>query len=384
MTTPQLLEGVEFHRHHPEISPDAYLHAKELALGGDMLKRTRIFLDTRYWLLIRDHLRGKQPREQIGRLYEALLTLVTSKRAICPVSVTVVGEVLKQNDPDSRAATAEVMDRLSESVVIQPEMRRIRREVRSFVSRGVIGAPTYPSLAELVWTRPWWMVVGADPTIGDWPPALRRAAAKASIDVLWNLTIVEYVRAADAWPLERPYAELHDALPQLAVDELNAGRSDPWEERGGYDKHFLAQLEVALDMHRHDIEDVLDVLFEKKFGSTIGIAAATESRAMAPVSDWIRMSFRENRVGTELPYFRILPGILTALRLDRARKYRRNDVTDFFNAATALPYCDLYLTESSFRHLLTTKPLAYDHLFNTRVISDLSEAATAVEQLLAS
>lgn len=378
------LEAIEFHLQHPDIGPEEYLHAREMLLAAEVLKRTRIFLDTRYWVLIRDHLRGTRRNPQIGTLYEALLALVAAQRAVCPVSVTVIGEVLKQNDRASRMATAELIERLSESVVIQPEPRRIRREVRSFVSRGFLEATPYPPLVELVWTRPWWMVVGPEPMIGTWPPELRRAAAKASIDVLWKATIVDYVRGGDAWPLQRPYAELHDAFPQFAADQLNEGRSDPWRDLGSFDNHFLAQLEVALEMHRHDIEDVLDILFERQFGTTIGIPAATESRMAAPVCDWIRTAFRENRVGTELPYFRIIPGILTAFELDRARKYRRNDLTDFFNAATALPFCDIYLTERSFRHLLTTKPLAYDRLYETRVISDVSEAANAIEQLAAS
>lgn len=378
------LEAIEFHLQHPDIGPEEYLHAREMLLAAEVLKRTRIFLDTRYWLLIRDHLRGTRRNPQIGRLYDALLALVGDKRAVCPVSVTVVGEVLKQNDRASRMATAELIQRLSESVVIQPELRRIRREVRSFVSRGLLGAAPHPPLVELVWTRPWWMVVGPEPMIGTWPPELRRAAAKASIDVLWDATIVDYVRGGDAWPLQRPYSELHDAFPQFAADQLNEGRSDPWQDLGTFDPHFLAHLEVALEMHRHDIEDVLDVFFERQFGTTIGISVATESRAAAPVCDWIRTAFRENRVGTELPYFRIIPGILTAFELNRARKYRRNDLTDFFNAATALPFCNIYLTESSFRHLLTTKPLAYDRLYETRVISDVSEAANAIERLAAS
>jgi hypothetical protein len=58
------------------------------------------------------------------------------------MSVTVNGEVLKQNGPTSRPTTAEWMDQLSEPVVIQPEVSRIRHEVKSFISGGLIWAAT--------------------------------------------------------------------------------------------------------------------------------------------------------------------------------------------------------------------------------------------------
>jgi hypothetical protein len=375
---------VEMHSSEPEIDPQQHLYRREVELGREVSSRLRVYLDTRYWILIRDHINGKRTNSHIGAIYDLLRSLVSDGRAICPVSVHTVGEVLKQDDAETLSLTATLMDELSQSVAVIPEMRRVRREVRSFMNSGLIGGAELPPLIHEVWTKVYWLYVSMDPPLlGEWPPEQRRAAAKASIDACWRCTVSEYVNGKLTWPEELPpYKVLHDSFPEFAVSQLNIDKPTPESILRNFDNQFLAELDVALDVHNNDIEGIFDVLYEYQFGSDVGIAGAEKIRADAPVSQWIRTAFRDKRVGTQLPYFRIIPSIMVAYKHDRHRRYKRNDLTDFYNAASGIPYCDIYLTEQSFRHLLTTKPLRFDQVYNVKIVSDPAEGVRALHELL--
>jgi hypothetical protein len=60
--------------------------------------------------------------------------------------------------------------------------------------------------------------------------------------------------------------------------------------------------------------------------------------------------------------------------LDSTRKYKITDVHDIGHATAALPYCDIFLTEHSLRHLLTRQDLGLDRQFKCIVISDTKVA----------
>jgi hypothetical protein len=367
----------------PQIPPDIYLSAKEFALGLEISQKTRIFLDTRYWLLIRDHVRGNRVDTQIGELLTLLRTLVHDDRAICPVAAPVLGELLKQTDSASLALTFELVDDLSASVAIQPELRRLEIELRSFLATKLLDGFPAPPLQDLVWTRPFWITVGVDLDLG-YPPDQQEAAEKAFIDLLWECPFSEYAQGLHSWNDSVPYKDLHDSFPEFTKNELNIQRSlhpQP-PERRSFHTAFMEHLEVALYAHADEIESVIDDWYEGENEIGLRIREGILPECEKPITEVLRSAFRDAQVGTALPYLRILPGILTAFEFDHSRKVKRNDLADMYNAASALPYCNIYLTEGSFQHLLTRKPLQYDSLYSTQVISNPAEALDVLMKLL--
>jgi hypothetical protein len=84
------------------------------------------------------------------------------------------------------------------------------------------------------------------------------------------------------------------------------------------------------------------------------------------------------RITTQLPTIRIGAGLHAALRWDRKRKYKANDLFDFRHAEAALPYCDYFLTERSLRHLLQDRNLRFGDLFPCKVYSEAAEVLDAL------
>jgi hypothetical protein len=84
-----------------------------------------------------------------------------------------------------------------------------------------------------------------------------------------------------------------------------------------------------------------------------------------------------------LPTLRILAGGNSRIRAEQGRKFKQGDGADLFHAASAIPYCDTFLTDRSLHHLLTTAPTDYAVLYGAKVLSSVTEAIEHLSQLVA-
>src|SRR3982751_719450 len=92
---------------------DDYVRRQRSQLAERMASIKRIYLDTKYWLFLRD-VKAGAPRSYTHQLiYEKLLALVSTGSVVCPASDTVLHEVFRQADPSTRLMTATVIDELS-------------------------------------------------------------------------------------------------------------------------------------------------------------------------------------------------------------------------------------------------------------------------------
>jgi hypothetical protein len=366
-------ERLQFHLDHPEASsPTQYLHARELALGKQTTKKIRVYLDTKFWVLMREHRLGRQQNPEIVKLHDALVEYVGRGEVICPVSAYSVGEVQLQTDEQTRHSTAQLMDELSTSVVMHKEETRIPLEVREFLENSLVLDGTTCDLAERIWTRPLWMIYPFDPGGDDSPPKQRLAAKKASIDAAWECTILDLVSQADgALPL-RVYSE-------MLAPFLNEEKPTPVEKIRTFKQVFLGQLINPLEVYAEFIEGVFSQLFEDAAGTILTLSDREHQRMT--VGHTIFQAFEQDRVGRYLPFFRILPSILSMYVIDRERRYKVTDFYDFYHAAV-LPYTHIYVTEKSMAHLLTSKPLSFDRLYDTRIVSRPSEALETLRELV--
>jgi hypothetical protein len=106
-----------------DISIDAHVRHCQLALAEALRGRVKIYLDINYWVNLRKADAGLAPQQTV-ELLALLRHLVASGRAICPLSESSFIELLHQTDPESRRATAVIMDTLSLGVaLIEPRMR---------------------------------------------------------------------------------------------------------------------------------------------------------------------------------------------------------------------------------------------------------------------
>lgn len=84
----------------------------------------------------------------------------------------------------------------------------------------------------------------------------------------------------------------------------------------------------------------------------------------------IRGAFQHDRLDWEMPSVSVPARLHALVRLDQNRRYRKGDFEDFHHAASATGYCDLFLTESSLRHLVYTRDFDCEGRFGCTVLSD--------------
>jgi hypothetical protein len=369
-------ERLAFHVQNPSRStPAEYLRNRELELGQEVAGKVRVYLDTKFWILFRDHVLEREVHPDIGNLYKKLSELVSEGRLICPVSAYSIAEVQTQADENTRLATARVMDELSLSTSLHKEETRIPLEVREFLELPVGDTKSRFNLLHRVWTRPRWVGYPFDAGGDDSPPEHRLAARKAAVDAAWACTILDFIsQATGALPM-RAFAEEITPI-------LNEDKTDRAERPERFKKIFLGQLMNPLEIYSPFIEGVLDQILEEETGITFGAADKDTAHSQGTVASTIWRAFKEERAGKHLPFFRILPWTLTTYVIDGDRQYKANDIDDFYHAAAALPYCHLFLTEKSMAHLLTSKPLEFNRLYTTRVAAKPADAIKALEELI--
>jgi len=95
----------------------------------------------------------------------------------------------------------------------------------------------------------------------------------------------------------------------------------------------------------------------------------------------IWQAFKEKRITSELPTIRIGASLHAALRWDRKRRYKANDLFDFRHAEAVLPYCDFFLTEHSLRALLNDRNLKLGEYFNCKVVSAPTDALAVLQKI---
>lgn len=112
----KLTNTFDYHFQNPDESPVGYEGRKRLELGRELLSVKKIYLDTKFWLFLRDIRTERKVHEQLSLLLELLRTLVKDGLAICPISADTFIEVFKQTDSITRRATVEIIDELSKGI----------------------------------------------------------------------------------------------------------------------------------------------------------------------------------------------------------------------------------------------------------------------------
>ena len=108
-----------------------YARQKRIVLARDVLGKTRIYLDTKYWVLLRDVRLGRPSPSCLADVLAILERLVQNGQAVCPVNADVFFEVQKQKDPATVTATVQLLDDLSQGISLLPMTETMRTRGRT-------------------------------------------------------------------------------------------------------------------------------------------------------------------------------------------------------------------------------------------------------------
>lgn len=361
---PQLEARLKRHWSEPHVSAMLYSRQRRYALGAEVITKTRIYLDQRYWIYCRDVLMGRPQRPIHTDIWNMLVSLVSSGRAVCPVSLAVLEETCKQADVNTRRQTAKAIDLLSAQVAIQPTDVLIDTELyHLWMSRTRKDVKLYPR-EQLVWNYAGWtpgeLFYRHDHFSQEMNDSLQKGLYDTMAALPFSSIIESTVNAKPASGLDvREYYQNINADCKAHQDEVTS-----------FDAVFASEVLGALDVLRPIF---CEFILERFAADTTDSPPALESpevqTAGLSLAATIYEAYKTKRWTTEFPYVHILAGLHAATRY-RRQSFSQGDLMDHHHAHAALAYCNVFLTEKHLGNLLTNRPLELARLYKCRVLWD--------------
>ncbi len=362
----KMKSSFELHRSQPEITFDSHVRNKKIELGRSLDSLQAIYLDTRYWIFIRDALLGN-PQDTIHTsLLSCLRKLVADRKIFCPISDITLIEILKQTDVTSKRTLALLVDELSLGVSFCPEQERVGTELAHFLySCALDKADLYP-LKWLVWNKIT-SALGTAQVTTPWLDVKENLVMqKAFFDHLWDITYSEMLETIgiEKTPPQMPYDELAAKLTALNKQYSNELKS----YKATYLREFSGALELTIDLAKDIAEKVRQKSHKAQRDATTNESFTKHLFAI------FTEAARKGLVSKALPTLHIMAHCHASIRWDKTRKLSGNDMPDFHHSSVALPYCTAFLTEKPLKGLLTSGNTKLDKDYLCEIISDSTEA----------
>lgn len=355
------------------ISLDCHVRARRIAASNAIKTRTKIYLDTNYWVQLRKAASGVGP-PAAERLLAALRDGVAGGRLICPLSESALIELLNQRDLRTRRATAELMDELSLGYCLADPETRMATEVAHYFHQR-LGQNVHP-LDALVWSKASYALGVLHPVPPDFVPRdIALAIQKAVFDETWEASFTMIVDTIGEAPIP-----LNDDL-EAAAARLNANNDAHAHELRSFRQTLKAEVRGVASCFDSILREVAE-----RLGGRVGLVAppdqATEWRNILDLlAAVIVAELDKGREPARLPSLAIEAALHASNRWDRGRRLDAHDLLDFRHAAAALAYCNAFFTEKPLRTMIEQKHIALDQRFRCPVRATLDDAADFLGEL---
>jgi len=371
----KIVDSFEKHRSEPEKTLEAYTREMRMALGNEIAGLKKIYLDSKYWLLLRDAAIGRRRDGEITELLAVLRNGVQEGRIVCPISEDIFSEVLNQSDTETLNETSNLIDALSKGISILSEQERIGFETLYFIRRTIGGEDSVHSPDILVWTKLAHVLGAVHPTSTPFSPQEELVIQKAFFDQMWTISLSQMIKIMGKEAVSR--------MPRLndLSYVLNEGKIKYAHENKSFKQLFLSELAGVLDECVPIFEDTMVYLFEKEQGYQPTANEVNSSKAGKQIANAVYNLFRKNKLQSYFPTLVIGAGLHAAVRWDLKRKFKKNDLHDLRHAQTALSYFDFFFTEHSLRDLVTRSNVAFDKKYTREVVSHPNEAIRRAKEI---
>lgn len=354
LTDEQILENLRRHRTQPNVSVTEYFQSLQNTLSGDLVGRRRIYLDTKYWILLRDAALGRPRSHSHIEILSLLRALVSKGTAICPLSDAAYAESMQQTDGKTRLATADLMDELSCGVAVATEKTRIRMELLNFVATPIADVG---SLRDKVWVKTGFVLGEKVPHVKTWDAEANLVAQKSFIDLMWFQTVADFAtqeQGRGMTSLQTSAVRINQKMEKYA-DEIRSFEQAAKAEFSGCVNLFSRKLaEAALIEKGH----------QNATAEQIGIFQETVQRGL-----FNALRLRPDLMATRVPTLFIHAMCHAAIRWNKTRKLDSNWLFDIHHACAGLAYHEAMFTEHPLRALLLSGKMRMDERFGTHILS---------------
>lgn len=356
------------------MSIERHSRARQVELGQSLATRRKIYLDTRFWIIVRDTALGVRTEPAARKLLHHLRRGVVGGRLVCPISASMFLELLKQPySPGRRIGTAQLIDELSLGVSMIPPRIVMGTEIHSFLLKAKGDADLYP-MQDLVWTKVAYVLGDTYPSFTQLSPAEELAIQKAFFDHLWDCSLSKMVETiGDHIPPSDGFAEL-----SRETNEKNAQYKDKLRS---FAQTYDIELRGAIEVAGAIAANVVHQLAEKEAGRELSPTPDERANSVNMCRNLLYHAFKKPETKDALRCLHIGASIHAAMRWNKNRKFKPNDHYDFEHATAALGYCDAFLTEGPLHDLVARPQVDLEAVNGCRVFSDVEAAADHVRKL---
>lgn len=368
----EFINTFDKHTKEPNKSLEAYSKEKHLELGSYLHPKKIVYLDTKYWIKLRDASLGSALEGDDDELLVTISRLVDNGVCIFPISENTFIEVMKQCDPNSIKATARLIDKFSGGISLLGLEGRTYLELSHYIYKN-LRQPVYET-EKLVWTKLAYVMGFVSPNLGGVDPADQTLISKAFFDQMWAVSLVDMLEIMGPVDQEMLFEDRESFIRQMNRDQIKYKH-----ENKSFKQMFMSEIAGLIDVNKDIIAEVINNIDRKTFDAAFQEMSVGDGKL---AGNMIYNLFRLNKINTELPSFKIMSGLYAAVRWDKKQKFKKNDMHDFGHAAAALPYCDYFFTERPLTSLITQNMLAYDKLYNCNVqwkVGSVLDALNALE-----
>ncbi len=361
------MSALQQHLASPDVTLEAHVRRCHAGLDEELRPRRIIYLDTKYWIILRDVVAGIRTAHPETELLDALRRLVSTGRAFCPLSDSTFMEMLKQRDERTRIATAKIIDELSLGVALIPFEQRVAMELRTFIYGHCRDLGT-PEPQRLPWTKLCYVLGVMHPHETEFDASVELAIQKAFFDHMWSLSLSEMVDRLGGKELPP------DRHPRLA-EQLNAGNAKHVGDLHSFRKTYIIEAQGAAEVYASIAMEIARDLQKLTTGtSPSGENSAADAKAVRIWTNILLAALKQDKFKVVLPSLHINTCLHASVRWNKLQQLEANDFEDFRHACSALGYCDLFLTERRLKAMVTANHLALDRQYDCKVAATIQDA----------
>lgn len=353
----------------------AYSRARQLELAATLEGKKAVYLDIKFWILLRDVTTGVAGSEPERELLHLLREAVSRNLIFCPISDSTFAELLKKVDTKSRQITADLIDELSLGVALISYDLRANTELAHFLHSALDPRNVLP-LDDLVWTKLAYVVGFIYPQSTAFGPEQELTMQKLFFDHMWTISLREMIDHIGEEPL--PDLERFEQLAK-SLNELNTQHSGNLRT---FDLTYETEVHGILDVFMEVVIDILEQMKQIELGGRQVLNPAQREAEGKQLHNLFFAAFKKVPTKQALRTLHIRATLHAAIRWNRQQRLKPNDFFDFQHAAAALGYCDAFFTERSLHSLVTARHIALDRLFSCRVGSNSEDAITYLREIL--
>ncbi|MBZ5509867.1 MAG: hypothetical protein LAN70_01735 [Acidobacteriia bacterium] len=348
---------------------DEYVRQRQIELAVDLEFKKAVYLDVKFWIILRDVAVGRRAGSNEIQLLHSLRECVSKGKVFCPVSDSTFAELLKQNDPITRKATANLIDELSLGVTIIPFEMRVGTELAHFLYAAVSSPNDLHPLKHLVWSKQSYVLGYVHPTLTGLDEEAQVALQKEFFNHMWTIPMSEIMhRIGDATP-----PDFFTSFGKLA-DDLNVQNTKHASEVRSFEQAYLVEIQGAIDVFAGTAVDIIRKMFEKRSGYLVELSTTERSVHEREVRNLLFAAFKQSSTKDALRTLHILACIHAFVRWNKPQQLKDNDFFDFRHATAALGYCDAFFTERSMRAMISANHMSLDRQYGCCVVADVNDA----------